>query len=87
MPPVPTPSVGAHDRGTDDEAIQRYKEDLTLAERSVPLVHSIDPGFVHHRKIEAYLGRGGMKIVDEHVSRLPEGPEELKQVRIDHVYS
>ena len=50
--------------------------------------HSIDPGFVHVRKIETILGPGGMSIIDDQIRRLPPDlPDWQKSVRLDHIYT
>src|SRR6266852_5383761 len=63
------------------------REDLTPSQRAVPLIHTIDPGFVHHRRIETILGAKGMKYVDGLIQRLPALPEWQRRVRIDHIYT
>lgn len=61
---------------------------LTPAQRSVDLHHTIDPGFVHHRKIQSLLGDKGMHIVDTLIERIPSGvPDWQRPVRIDHIYT
>ena len=50
---------------------------------------SIDPGFVHHSKIETILGQKGKLVLDDALRKnvnhsLPEG---LQQTQIDHVYT
>ena len=61
--------------------------ELTPAQRATPLSHTIDPGFVHHGKIEAILGSTAMKLLDQQLRELPDMPEGLKQTRINHVYT
>lgn len=65
------------------ESIRNY---LTSEERSLPLVATIDPGFVHKRKIQTILGPEGMKIVDDMIRELPDLPDWQREVRIDHIY-
>jgi len=65
----------------------RIREKLTPAQRATPLEPYIDPGFVHHRKIETILGPSGMRIIDDLIRQLPELPEWQRPVRIDHVYT
>ena len=64
-----------------------FREWLNPAQRAVPLIHTIDPGFVHHRRIETILGSVGMKYVDAFIRQLPELPEWQKRVRVDHIYT
>ena len=47
---------------------------------------TIDPGFVHHRKIETIIGADGMALVDHAIRGLPELPEGLRNQRINHIY-
>jgi hypothetical protein len=57
-------------------------------QRAVELEHTIDPGFVHHRKIQTILTHKGMEVIDKLISALPGGlPDWQKAVRIDHVYT
>jgi hypothetical protein len=63
------------------------RESLTPAQRDTPLNHTIDPGFVHHRKIETILGASGMEIIDNAIRALPDQPDWQRQVRIDHIYT
>ncbi len=57
-------------------------------QRAAELEHTIDPGFVHHRKIETILSHKGMEVIDKLISALPDGlPDWQKAVRIDHIYT
>lgn len=69
---------------TDDS---NAREDLSPAERALPLKHTIDPGFVNHRAVQSVLGAPGMKIVDELTGQLPPHPEWQALVRVDHIYT
>lgn len=63
------------------------RENLTSTQRATDLDLIIDPGFVHHRKIQTILGKTLMNSVDAAIHRLPDMPEWQKEVRIDHIYS
>lgn len=63
------------------------RTDLTSAQRAVELKHTIDPGFVHHRKIQTILGVKGMKVIDKVIKDLPDLPDWQKKVRIDNIYT
>ena len=63
------------------------RETLTPSQRATTLDHTIDPGFVHHRKIETILGQPGMRVINELIAQLPEMPPHLREVRIDHIYT
>jgi hypothetical protein len=48
----------------------------------------VDPGFVHHRKIEAILGPTGTEIITNQIAQLPPStPQWRREVLIDHIYS
>jgi hypothetical protein len=63
------------------------REHFTSEQRSAELTLTIDPGFVHHRKIATLLGTESMRHIDDAVSRLPEMPDYLRRVRIDRIYT
>ena len=63
------------------------RDALTSEQRATPLIHTIDPGFVHHRKIETFLGPSNMTILDERIKSLPEMPDWQQRVRIGHIYT
>ena len=49
---------------------------------------AVDPGFVHHRKIEALLGKEGVDVINSHVRQIPmELPDHVRQLQIDHIYA
>ena len=65
-----------------------FRKGHTPEWRAAIVQHAIDPGFVHHRKIETILGPPGMSIIDELIGKLPHNfPDWRRQVRIDHVYT
>jgi hypothetical protein len=64
-----------------------FKKHTTREFRALPLSLTIDPGFVHRRKIQTILGQPGMTIVDNMVGRLPLMADWQREVRIDHVYT
>lgn len=48
----------------------------------------VDPGFVHHRKIEAILGQNGTEILNNEIAKIPaQTPEWKKNVQIDNLYA
>lgn len=69
-----------------DELAADLRVDLTPEQRSADMRLSIDPGFVHHRKIETVIGAEGMKFVDRAIAGLPALPDGLRNGRINHVY-
>lgn len=48
----------------------------------------VDPGFVHHRKIEAILEEVGTEIISNQIAKIPVStPEWRKEILIDNIYS
>jgi len=48
----------------------------------------VDPGFVHHRKIETILGEKGTELIERKIGEInPNTPEWRKEVVIDHIYT
>lgn len=48
----------------------------------------VDPGFVHHRKVETILQEGGTKVINQKISEIPATtPDWRKNVVIDHIYT
>lgn len=48
----------------------------------------VDPGFVHHRKIQAILQAQGTDIINNQIAQIPATvPEWQKSVQIDHIYT
>lgn len=48
----------------------------------------VDPGFVHHRKIETVLGAQGSALVTQEIEKIPAStPDWRRSVLIDHIYS
>ena len=60
---------------------------LTPAQRASPLNHTIDPGFVHHSRIQTILGPAAMQLLDQDLQRIPHIPEGLKLAHINHAYT
>ena len=63
------------------------RQELTPDQRSLPLLHTIDPGFVHHRRIQTAIGPRAMKYVDERIRDLPDMADWQREVRINHIYT
>jgi hypothetical protein len=62
------------------------RENLTSEQRTADMRLTIDPGFVHYRKIETLIGPTSMAHVDHEIARLPELPDGLRRQRINHIY-
>ena len=65
------------------ESIREY---LTPEQRALSLEHTIDPGFVHKRRIQTILGPPGMEIIDKMIAGIPAVPDSQRELRIDHAY-
>ncbi len=64
------------------------RDSLTSEQRSISLTMTIDPGFVHHRKIETILGLEGTEIINNLIRKIPNNiPEWQKPIQIDHIYT
>ena len=62
------------------------REHLTRAQRCEDLGFTIDPGFVHRRKIETILGDPGIQIINEMIAKLPDLPTGLRDAQVDRIY-
>jgi hypothetical protein len=70
------------------EQSDALRKELSGKQRTAEgLFLTIDPGFVHRRKIETILGPPGMELIDRHIQELPDLPEALREVRIDRIYT
>jgi hypothetical protein len=68
------------------KARRSIRDYLSAEQRALPLQLTIDPGFVHKRRIQTILGPKGMGLIDELIQRLPNLPDWQRAVRIDHIY-
>jgi len=63
------------------------RESLSSEQRSLDLELTIDPGFVHHRKIETILGNDGIAVIHNAINKIPDSvPEWQKTTHINHIY-
>lgn len=69
-----------------EEASTSVRSELTPEQRTADLRLMIDPGFVHHSKIQTLVGTA-MTHVDEAIRQLPDLPDWQRQVRVDHIYT
>ena len=63
------------------------RDELTPDQRALPLLHYIDPGFVHHRRIQTIIGREAMVPIDEAIRNLPDLPDWQRETRINHIFT
>lgn len=64
-----------------------FRAELTSEQRTADMGLTIDPGFVHHRKIATVLRPDAMRFVDHAIERLPALPDHLRRLRINHIYT
>lgn len=64
-----------------------YRTKSTGELRTLDVRLTIDPGFVHRRRIQTVIGDGGTGVVDRMINDLPVLPDWMREVRIDHIYS
>lgn len=76
--------AGHNDKGG---AVKSIRDVVSLEHRALPLIASVDPGFVNRRRVETWLGPDGMRLVDDRIRSLPPIQHQaLQEVRIDHTY-
>jgi hypothetical protein len=63
------------------------RTDLSSKQRTADARLTIDPGFVHHSRIETILGPQLMAVVDKAIAALPDLPPGIRQVRLDQIYA
>jgi len=71
---------------SEEQALD-LRTELSPEQRTADMRLSIDPGFVHHRKIQTLLGQDGMKYIDEAINQLPDQPDWMRSTRINHIYT
>src|SRR5712691_3249106 len=69
-----------------DSQAQSIRTELSSESRATLLDLSVDPGFVHHRKIQALVGREGMRVIDQMINELPDLPDFQRRLCIDYIY-
>ena len=74
-------------QGAEGEPSSAFRSESTSDERARDALHTIDPGFVHHRAIESFIGPKAMQVVDRLISDLPDLPAWRREARIDHIYT
>jgi hypothetical protein len=70
-----------------EEQASDLRTTLTSDQHAADMLLTVDPGFVHHRKIETVIGRPGMQAVDGAIKALPDLPEWMQAMRIAHIYT
>ncbi|MBC8551804.1 MAG: hypothetical protein H8D23_19320 [Candidatus Brocadiales bacterium] len=67
--------------------MKTFRDLLTSEQRATNMDLVIDPGFVHHRKVQTIIEQKGMDLIDNTIMKLPDLPDWERKVRIDHIYS
>lgn len=68
--------------------MENEKRDLREFRKSNDTYLIVDPGFVHHRKIEAILGRNGAELINNEIAKISlQTPDWKKNVTIDNIYA
>jgi hypothetical protein len=83
----PTAPFESIDSDLDSEVTLGFRDSSTPEQRVLPLEHTIDPGFVNHRRIETILGPEGQEAINRKMAALPPMPEGLRAVRVARIYS
>lgn len=67
---------------------EQFRRDHTTAERVTDARMVVDPGFVHHRKIQALVGPAGIEIINSTIDKIPkDAPEYVRKLQVDQIYS
>jgi hypothetical protein len=85
--PLPREELSPDEPETSTTAVVDVRESLSAEQRVSTVEHTIDPGFVNHRRIETILGDDGRQAINRAIAALPAMPEWQKNVRIGHIYS
>jgi hypothetical protein len=63
-----------------EQESEALRSELTTAQRTAEMRFAIDPGFVHHSRVEAVIGQRGMDLINRETQTLPDLPEWMRQV-------
>src|SRR4051794_25434484 len=66
---------------------ESLRSELTTGQRTAKMRFAIDPGFVHHSRVEAVVAQPGMDLINREIQALPDLPEWMRHVRVDHIYT
>ena len=71
---------------SDHGSRSRYRQITSPEERLSDLHLVIEPGFIHHRAIDARLPEAIRREVDSRIERLPREPDFRFQLQVDQYY-
>jgi hypothetical protein len=63
------------------------REELSSEQRAADMRLTVDPGFVHYRKIETLIGTKGMRHIDDILRNLPTMPDYERRIRVAHIHT
>ena len=66
--------------------MEDIRKALTEEERTLEVVHTIDPGFVNERRIQTIIGPEGRSLIERRIASLPPLPDWRKSTNINHMY-
>jgi len=67
---------------------ERFRKEHTPQQRAYPLLPHIDPGFVNHRLVEAFVGGEGTHAISQKIAEIPpQTPDWQISVRTDHIFT
>lgn len=69
-----------------EEIAAHLRTEFSTDQRAADMQLSIDPGFVHHRKIQTLLGTDGMVYVDRAIAKLGDASGSFYNLRVNHIY-
>ena len=70
-----------------DHESRQFRGHQRHVQRTAKARLNIDPGFVHYRKIESFIGRH-INLVNAMVEKIPSGlPDYQPQLQVDHIYA
>lgn len=69
-----------------EEIASHLRAEYTPEQRSADMRLSIDPGFVHRRKIQTLLGADGMVYIDGAIAKIHEETGAFRELRVNHIY-
>ena len=71
-----------------DHESRQFRGHQRHVQRTAKARLNIDPGFVHYRKIESFIGKHGINLVNAMVEKIPSGlPDYQPQLQVDHIYA
>ena len=67
---------------SDQVSSSTIREELSPEQRAADMCLTVDPGFVHYRKIETLIGADAMRHIDGSLRNLPTMSDYERRIRI-----